>query len=215
MNRYIDYNGGFLYPPRIEYKLQPISLDKFDNDQYIAQPKLNGSNTSVSISKTSVVAKERHNRFFARPPKFNFQKLYRGRGYMCLAGEYLNKGKKDENEMRLDGFCIWDILAFNGKILIGSTIEERNELLDSLYPLIGAKSIKKINYLYKTEIPDIYRVANYTKNFKSIYDVITKIDVVEGLVLKRKTGKLEMMTREQNNIGWSVKVRKPTLNYKF
>lgn len=215
MNRYIDYNGGFLYPPRIEYKLQPISLDKFDNNQYIAQPKLNGSNTSVSISKTTVVAKERHNRFFARPPKFNFEKLYRGRGYMCLAGEYLNKGKKDENDMRLEGFCIWDILAFNGKILIGSTIEERNELLDSLYPLTGAKSIKKINYLYKTEIPDIYRVANYTKNFKSIYDTITKIDVVEGLVLKRKTGKLEMMTREQNNIGWSVKVRKPTLNYKF
>jgi hypothetical protein len=39
--------------------------------------------------------------------------------------------------------------------------------------------------------------------------------MVEGFVLKRKSGKLEMMTREQNNVGWSVKVRKPTSNYKF
>ena len=215
MNRYVDYNGGFLYPPRIESKLQPISLDKFDNNQYIAQPKLNGSNTSVSISKTTVVAKERHNKFFARPPKFDFKELYRGKGFMCLAGEFLNKGKKDENNERLEGFCIWDILAYNGKILLGATTEERLELLEKLYPAVSSKSINKINYLYKTETPDIYRVANYTKKFKSIFDTITKIDVVEGLVLKRKSGKLDAMYREENNTGWSVKIRKPTLNYKF
>jgi hypothetical protein len=39
--------------------------------------------------------------------------------------------------------------------------------------------------------------------------------MVEGFILKRKSGKLEMMTREQNNTGWQVKVRKPTANYQF
>jgi hypothetical protein len=215
MNKYIDYKGNFLYPPRIEYKLQPVSLDKFDNNQYIAQPKLNGSNTSVTISKTSFIAKERHNRLFARPPKFDFLSLYRGKGFMCLAGEYLNKGKKDENNKRLEGFCIWDILAFNGKILLGSTIEERIELLNVLYPTVSAKSINGIKYLYQTDTDNIYKIANYNKDFKKIFDTITKVDVVEGLVLKRKSGKLEMMTREENNTGWAVKIRKPTLNYKF
>jgi hypothetical protein len=215
MNRFVDYKGNFLYPPRIEGKIQPISLKGFDNFQYIAQPKLNGSNTSVTIGEKNYIVKERHNRFFAKPPKFNFQKLYRGKGYMCLAGEFLNKGKKDENNNRLEGFCIWDILAYDGKILLGSTIEERIDLINSLYPSVSAKSINKINYLYTTDVPDIYKVANYTDDFKNIFDNITKVDVVEGLVLKRKNGKLEMMTREQNNVGWSIKSRKPTLNYKF
>jgi ATP-dependent DNA ligase len=116
---------------------------------------------------------------------------------------------------RLEGFCIWDILAYDGKILLGSTIEERIDLINSLYPSVSAKSINKINYLYTTDVPDIYKVANYTDDFKNIFDNITKVDVVEGLVLKRKNGKLEMMTREQNNVGWSIKSRKPTLNYKF
>lgn len=215
MNRYVEYTGNFLYPPRIEYKLQPESLGKFDNNQYIAQPKLDGSNTSVTIDKTNFVAKERHNTFFARPPKFDFVSLYRGEGFMCIAGEFLNKSKKDENKRPLLGFCIWDIMAYNGKILLGSTIEERIELINKLYPSVGSRSIGGIDYLYETATPDIYKVANYEKDFKNIFKEITKIDLVEGLVLKRKSGKLEMMTREENNTGWAVKIRKPTLNYKF
>jgi len=210
-----QYKGNFLYPPRIEYRLQPSSLDRFDNNQYIAQPKLDGSSTSVAISKTSFVAKERHNRFFARPPKFDFFSLYRGSGYMCLAGEYLNKSKKDETNKPLIGFCIWDILAFDGKILIGSTIKERNELINKLYPTTFSKSISGINYICGTETPGVYKVASYEFDFKNIFNKITKVDLVEGIVLKRKSGKLEMMTREQNNTGWSVKIRKATLNYKF
>lgn len=215
MNKYVEYKGNFLYPPRIEHRLQPVSLEKFDNGQYIAEPKLDGSNTSVTISKTSFIPKERHNTFFARPPKFNFLSLYRGSGYMCLAGEFLNKSKKDENGKPLSGFCIWDIMAFNGKILLGSTIEERKDLINKLYPSVGAKSIGGIDYLYQTKTTDIYKVASYESDFENIFKKITKIDLVEGLVLKRKSGKLEMMTREQNNTGWAIKIRKPTLNYKF
>lgn len=215
MNKYVPYNGNFLYPPRIEYKLQPISLEKFDNNQYIAQPKLDGSNTSVAISEKTFVAKERHNKFFARPPKFDFLSLHRGKGFMCISGEFLNKSKKDENKKPLTGFCIWDILAYNGEILLGSTIEERLALINKLYPTTGVKSINGIDYLYETKTKEIYKVANYYDNFEKIFDTITKVDLVEGLVLKRKSGKLEMMTREQNNVGWAVKIRKATLNYKF
>jgi len=134
---------------------------------------------------------------------------------MCFAGEYLNKSKKDENKNPLTGFCIWDILAFDGKILIGSTIQERNELINKLYPTKFSKSIGGVDYLYGTQTPEIYKVANYESDFHKIFSIITKVDLVEGLVLKRKSGKLEMMTREQNNTGWSVKIRKATLNYKL
>ena len=213
--KFMPFDGRFLYPPRIESKLQPISVSRFDNNQFIAQPKLNGSNTSVSISANIAVPKERHNRFFANPPKFDFKALHRGKGFMCLTGEFMNKSKKDETGKPFRGFCIWDIVAYEGKILIGSTIEERIKLLDMLYPSKGAISSKGITYLHKTEVPDIYKVANFDSDFSKIYNELSKVDMVEGFVLKRKNGKLEMMLREQNNTGWAVKVRKPTANYMF
>jgi guanylate kinase len=85
-----------------------------------------------------------------------------------------------------------------------------------LYPSKDAIKTKEgITYLFKTDVQDIYKVNNFYNDFSEIYDKISKVDMVEGFVLKRKSGKLEMMTREQNNVGWSVKVRKPTSNYKF
>lgn len=213
--RFIAYNGQFLYPPRIEHKLNPISLEKFDDGAYIGQPKLNGSNTSVSISEYKVLAKERHNKFFAIPPKFDFLDLHRGKGNMCITGEFMNKSKKDDSGKAFKGFCIWDIIAYENNILIGSTIEERLRLIDLLYPSKGSLTYKGIDYLYKTETTDIYKVANFYGDFMEIYNIISKIDMVEGFVLKRKSGRLEYMSREQNNIGWAVKVRKPTANYRF
>lgn len=213
--RFMPYNGQFLYPPRIEHRLNPISLLKFDDGSYIGQPKLNGSNTSVSISEDKVVAKERHNKFFAIPPKFDFQALHRGNGYMCITGEFMNKSKKDDTNKAFKGFCIWDIIAFENKILIGSSIEERIKLLDLLYPAKSALSYAGIDYLYKTSVPDIYKVANFYGDFIEIYNIISKVDMIEGFVLKRKSGRLEFMSREQNNVGWAVKVRKPTANYRF
>lgn len=213
--KFMRYDGQFLYPPRIETRLQPSSLKKLDTSEYVGQPKLNGSNTSVTISETSVIAKERHNTFFAIPPNFDFLSLHRGNGFMAIAGEFMNKSKKDEAGNPFRGFCIWDIMAFNGKILIGSTIEERISLINHLYPSRDPISVDGIDYLYKTDTPGIYKVNDFYSNFLKIYDIITKVDMVEGFVMKRKNGKLEMMVREENNVGWAVKVRKPTANYHF
>jgi hypothetical protein len=100
-------------------------------------------------------------------------------------------------------------------ILTGSSTEERIKLLELLYPSKGDIKTKEITYLYKTATPDIYRVANFYGDFEEIYEDFIKIDMVEGFVLKRLSGRLEMMTREQNNTGWAIKVRKPTSNYLF
>jgi hypothetical protein len=104
-------------------------------------------------------------------------------------------------------------VAYGNKILIGSTIDERIALLDMLYPQVGLITVGNLAVLLKTSIPDIYRAASYHSNFESIYGTISKADMVEGFVLKRKNGKLENMTRELNNNGWAVKVRKPTRGY--
>ena len=212
--KFIKYDGQFLYPPRIENKLQPITIEKLDNGSYIAQPKFNGSATSIAISENIAVAKERHNTFFSIRPDFDFKSLHKGKGFMCLVGEFMNKSKKDENGKPLRGFVIWDITAYDGEILIGSTIEERIKLLENLYPSQGTIKTKGgVDYLIKTNVPNIYRAANFISNFEMIYRDIIDVDAIEGFVMKRKSGRLEIMRTEKNNTSWAVKVRKPTLNY--
>lgn len=209
------YDGSFLYPPRIEHKIQPASLLKLDNAEYIAEPKLNGSNTSVTITPDKVIAKERHNTFFAIPPKFDFRSLYRGSGNMCLCGEFMNKSKKGVDGLPFSGFVIWDITAYNGKILLGTTPIERLELLDRLYPSREPVTVDGIILFYHTDVPGIYKINSFLTRFGAVYDKIIRIDMVEGLVLKRRNSKLKPLTTETNNMQWAVKARKPTRNYKF
>jgi len=216
--RFQKYGGEFLYPPRAENKVRPTAMmfGKLDNNTFIAEPKMNGSATSVTIFENTVVVKERHNTFFATPPTFDFKALHRGKGAMCIVGEFMNKSKKDEEGKPFRGFCIWDITAYEGQILIGSTIEERLRLIDKLYPTKGVIQTKAGNdLLYITEVPDIYKVAIFDKNFENLFKELTQIDMIEGFVLKRKNARLEMMTSEINNSGSFVKMRKPTANYEF
>lgn len=219
MNVEIEYDGHFLYPPRPEHKIRPESLKDFDNGTYFGQGKLNGSACSMAISPDQVIVKERHNNFFAYPPKFDFKALHRGNGWMALAGEFMNKSKKDDSGKPFKGFMIWDILAFDGKILVGTTLEERAILLEKLYPSVTEKvtdeGIITYDYMNFTEVPDIYKAVNYQRGFSQVWDKLTKIDMVEGLVLKRRNAKLGMMKTEKNNDSWSVKCRKPTKLYSY
>jgi ATP-dependent DNA ligase len=128
-----------------------------------------------------------------------------------LNGEYLNKSKQDENRIVFNHkLVLFDILVYNSEYLVGSTFQERIDLLDRLY---GQKDSEK-SYLYSIS-DSVYRVKSFESGFKSTFDEFTKIDMIEGLVLKRKNAKLELGTSENNNIKSQLKARKPTKLYKF
>jgi ATP-dependent DNA ligase len=105
---------------------------------------------------------------------------------------------------------IFDILVSDGDYLIGKTFEERIALLDAMF---GQNECEK-GYLYGIS-ENVYRVKSYQNQFNMLYDLLTPIDMVEGLVLKRKTARLEAGTSELNNTRSQVKIRKATLNYKY
>ena len=60
-----------------------------------------------------------------------------------------------------------------------------------------------------------FRIKSYDKGFTDLYNSFLNVDMVEGLVLKRKTAKLEIGTSVDNNSKSQIKVRKSTKNYKF
>lgn len=211
---YLEMEIKYIYPPRPETKIAPSSLELFDKmGVYIAEPKLNGSSMEIYFNADGKEIKtmNRHKEpMECKIDKAELFKLYRGKGEMILCGEYLNKNQKDETGKPWNiKYVIWDIIKYNGKHLLGTTYLERKELLAKLYP----------TNVYKHFVSQIsencYHISVIKTNFKSFYDEITKYDIFEGLVMKRKDGKLENGTIAGNNTRTQIKCRKQTKNYNY
>jgi len=211
MAKYLNYR--YIFPPRPKNAIPDTELGFWDNGSLIAQPKLNGSNCVIFTNGEKTIVMNRHNQ---RLTNFNIsdneiKDIYRGEGWMILNGEYMNKSKSDENNQVFNHkFVIFDILGFNGEYLVGKTFEERIQLLDTIYGQVDSEK----EYLFKVT-ENVYRVKSYVGDFKSLYDKLTPIDMIEGLVMKRKNARLELGTSENNNTKSQLKCRKATKNYKY
>lgn len=207
-------NFKYIYPPRPKNSVSTDDLDFWDNGTLIAQPKLNGSNCVIFTNGEDFFVMNRHKQRLTnfKITKEELSEIYRGDGeWMILNGEYMNKSKNDENSKVFNHkLVIFDILAYNGEYLVGSTFSERVELLNEIYGQIESEK----SYLYSIS-SNVYRVKSYKESFKSLYDSLTPIDMIEGLVMKRSNAKLEAGLTESNNIKSQLKCRKPTLNYKY
>lgn len=206
----------YIYPPRPKNPIKSEDLQYFENqNQFICQSKLNGSNCVIFMNGEKTLIMNRHSQYLTNVniSREEILSLFRGEvgKWMIINGEYLNKSKQDENRLTFNHkFVIFDILVYNSEYLIGDTFQDRINLLDELY---GQKDSEK-SYLYSIS-DNVYRVKSFESGFKSMFDELTKIDMVEGLVLKRKNAKLEAGSTENNNTKSQLKARKATKNYKF
>jgi hypothetical protein len=207
----IDYvSFQYIYPPRPKNPIPVSDLDIWDNNLMIAQPKINGSNCTIYLNGKDMWVFNRHGQRLTgfSIEKEEIYKMYDGQGWMVLNGEYTNKGKLDENKNSFTNkFCLFDILVKDSKHLIGKTFQERINLIENRFG-------KSENYLNQIS-ENLYSMNSYINDFKNHFDNLTKIDMVEGLVLKRKSARLEVGSTELNNYKSQIKVRKPTKNYKF
>lgn len=212
MPKYINYR--YLYPPRPKNAISPNDLTFWDNNSLLAQPKLNGSNCLIFTNGVKVIVMNRHNQRLTnfRLTDEEVKSLYRGNGgWMVLNGEYLNKSKMDETGQPFNHkFVIFDILCFDGDYLVGKTFEERVQLLDTLYDQINCEK----EYLFGIS-ENVYRVKSYLSGFNDLFNKLTPIDMIEGLVMKRRNARLEIGSSEMNNVKSQIKCRKATLNYKY
>ena len=210
--KYLKYR--YVFPPRPKNAIPNSELFSWDNGSMIGQPKLNGSNATFYTNGVEVFVMNRHGDRLTRVEikSEEILSLYKGTGsWSAFNGEYMNKSKYDENKKIFNHkFVIFDILINDGDYLIGKTVEHRIRLLDEMF---GKNECDK-DYLYSVS-ENIYRVKSYENNFNMIYDKFVEVDMLEGLVLKRKNARLETSGSELNNTKMAIKCRKPTLNYKF
>src|SRR3990172_12122313 len=86
----------YLSPPRPEAKISIATLDKYDNGDFFGSPKLNGSNCTIylnSSEKNYLVYNRHGEKMSLYDTKIPFEKLYRGKGWLAINGEYMNKSK--------------------------------------------------------------------------------------------------------------------------
>ncbi len=210
----IDYNNFYyIYPPRPKNAIDPKHLKTWDDNSMVCQIKTNGSNALIFMDGKDCYIYNRHGSRLSNVEinREEILNLYSGKGWMVINGEYLNKSKKDENNQTFNHkLIIFDILVYNSQYLVGKTFGERIELLDSIY---GTKNSEK-EYLFGVS-QNVYRVKSYQNDFKQMFDKYTPIDMVEGVVLKRKNARLELGSTELNNSKSQLKSRKKTKNYRF
>jgi ATP-dependent DNA ligase len=212
----------YLYPPRAEQKIKPESLSQYDTGKFLGQVKYNGSASMLymdGINFQKITNRYREDITNIKKAEIDFQGLYRGTGFIALAGELLNKNKNGEDGNPFNQkFIVWDILVYNGNYLVGYSTTERLELLENLYPcnrMQQGEKFESYEHLCCTGIKGVYRAPTYTKYFSDLYTDIVKTDLYEGFVLKRAEAKLEIGFREKNNSNWQLKCRKETKNYTF
>jgi ATP-dependent DNA ligase len=217
--KYTEYK--YLYPPRPVQTTNHTEIGKYDNGQFIAQPKYNGTCCVAFISKDTVRIMNRHKGLItSNYNNIDFKGLHSGDGWMVLCGEFLNKNKKGEdgNSFNLK-FVIWDILVYNSNYMLGSTLIERLELLERLFPsstmIVSKDKINSYAHLCVTKYEGVFKAPTYVNMFQDLYQDIVDTDLYEGLVLKRKDAKLSLGLTEKNNNEWQIKCRKPTKNYDF
>jgi hypothetical protein len=225
----IPYNSfRYIFPPRAENALSPDALKTYDNGTYIAQPKLDGDCLLVFSNGLETIVMDRHKKKFLKNIKMEatFAKLYRESDpgkknkWMVLVGEHLIKSKKNaEGKVWNEKYVIFDIIVFDGVQLIGKSFQERQDLLDKIYGKEEVALTKTGTYqdkfLYATEVEDVFRVKSFRDCFGALWNDLVKIEMYEGLVIKRADAKLENGSTQKNNINSQLKFRKPTKNYAY
>lgn len=220
----------YIYPPRAENAVDQQTLLDYDNGEYLAQPKLNGDCMEVYTNGVEVKIFNRHKKEFSKKVniKDQFIKLHRetlgaGKGknkWMVLVGEFMDKGKKNEwNENFNDNFVIFDIIVYDSIQLIGKTFLERSEMLDRMFGKDDIELLqdgpRRHKFLYTTAVKGVFRVKSFRDCLGALWNDLVKIDMFEGLVLKKCSSKLENGVAQKNNMSGQVKIRKATKNYNY
>lgn len=211
----MEYNEyQYLFPPRPDVKVAQGMLGFYQNKGWYGQIKKNGTCTVVFATKDQVIYKTRHNeegtngdnhKLWAPLPAHDaFFKSRATKGWNVWCGELMHSkvagGPKND-------LYIFDQLVHEGRQLVGTTLEFRQELLKET---LGEGSLEVDKFRMHAHVS---RARNFTKGFNTLFTMLGAED--EGLVLKDPKAKLSMCSTVQSNNGWQVKSRRVSRNYGF
>lgn len=186
----------FLYPPRPEKAISPSLIQYYEDRGWIAQVKKNGTASVASVDENAEVEfwtrhKERHKAWVPTDEAKAFLRQFPRSVFVFELLHSKGGGVRDT-------LYFFDVLVFEGRSLIGTTLHERLKLLKAIVPDVG----------------HLLMAHTYTQSLRFLYDNLTS-PLDEGIVLKDPAATLRSCLKPSSNSGWQVKCRKETKNFGF
>lgn len=188
--------GKFYWPPRPEKAIHSDMIEFYESRGWIAQKKMNGSCTVISIDANGNVAYwNRHNELHRAwtAPSHVTEYFSRFRDTVFVGELLHNKSKAVKNHLYL-----FDMIRADGDFLYGECYRDRMARLDKL--IVPSNSVS-VAHCYESGFVDLFNDLDG--------------DIEEGLVFKNPDAALKPCFKNGLNTGWQTKVRKTTKNYAF
>lgn len=211
---------AFLWPPRPEKAIPHSFIGFYSKKGWVAQYKKNGTCTVLFVSpEKEIITKTRHNEDHKRwSPSVKSNAPFKtlpGNGWYVFVSELMDSKTSEDIK---DTHYINDILVADGRNLEGTTFEERQEILKSLF-LVGGEEETESHWIVT---PNFWLAKTITEKFKSTWTAINDVaqnmngaPTDEGLVFKNPKAPLVMCSKSGSNSGWQVKCRVQHKNYTF
>jgi hypothetical protein len=205
--KYEEYK--YLYPPRApgSHAIDKSQINFIAGQGFGAQKKKNGTNNVIFTNGTDVIFRPRHGDenphklWTPLPEHIEFFKGF-GTKWSVFCSELLHSKVPGIRHQ----IFIHDVLVWQGEYLIGTTFNERQNLLKGI--TLRHKGVDEGDQ-FRIH-PNVTIAKLYTGGaleFKSLFKSLKPED--EGLVFKRLEGKLSPCIAENSNADWQYKCRIP------
>ena len=215
-------DSKFIFPPRPNL-YDPDKLEFFDDGTYWAQLKLDDTRNLIIIEPDGNVKlfnrhKSAHKAYCNPHPDL----------ISALSSVKTEKGKyqvydslllHSKNALVKDTVVLMDILVYNSDYLYLVDYEDRYSILEGICG--KPKSLEKDTGLaLALKVSEhLWLAKNYESGFRDLFNKWGEVfkdgqRIVEGLVFKKKSGKLEYHFNSEQ-CSWMYKVRYPKKNYGF
>lgn len=204
----IPYNSfKFFKPPRPEVKIPRGLIGHYEDGQWVAQAKMNGTYNIIGVSpdKTLHCLKrdgDQHRNWKPTQETIRAFMSLPGKGWYVFCAELMN----DKTPHIKNVNYIHDLIVDDGVMLVGSTYLNRYKRLNELL-----QPRPNEHHHYNIVDDNTWVATIFEDNFKEVYDNITERPEIEGLVFKNVETNLSLANMSRG----MVKCRKLTKNYGF
>jgi ATP-dependent DNA ligase len=217
----------YYYPqkPKLISIRQPL-FSQLDLDKdTIAELKING--THLILFRFSDGRYEFWNRHGEKLQYIPSKELIGKLNSLHWEGDCLLDGELEHTKVHIRKHTIMlhDIMIWDGVLLQNETFAERRKLLESMFYLcINPSTLESMfpdtwktgDYEKVREIKDnVYPSIQWNSGYQGLFDKYTKLEEVEGLVIKKLSAKLKVGMHDCPEVSTMFKVRRAHKNYRF
>jgi ATP-dependent DNA ligase len=174
-----------------------------DKPGYVAEPKFNGIRLCLHhLPDGRWEFWNRHGEKISYKPNqevIDALEDLKLKGYWLFDGE-LRHGKVKGIKHKI---VLYDVFIADHHLLYDKTLEERRFILETLF------------HYAESYYECLQLTAQYDKDFKKMFESFADNDEIEGIVIKKLSGILNLSRTSGQDSDWMTKVRKATKNYKF